>query len=203
MTTSHNTSNAGTPSLHWIIALLLALALALLWFMGYGPGGSKCSQSVAAVTKPVAAVTTPVAAAVAPAVVAAAPVVAAAAPAAALATDAKVFYADAPIPAARVYFASDKTDLPSDSRKTLAEVVAYLKANSAAKASLSGYHDPQGNKARNEELALNRARAVRGELETLGIGKDRVIMQKPVETTGSGNNKEARRVEVAAVVPQK
>jgi hypothetical protein len=35
----------------------------------------------------------------------------------------------------------------------------------------------------------------------LGIGSDRVILQKPVETTGSGKPADARRVEVSVVQP--
>ena len=75
-------------------------------------------------------------------------------------------------------------------------MAAYLKANPHAKAILSGYHDPSGNRASNEQLALNRARAVRERLERGGIDRDRIIMQKPVQTTGSGDSREARRVEV-------
>ena len=32
---------------YWIVAALLALLLLLLWFTGFGPGGSKCKQAMA------------------------------------------------------------------------------------------------------------------------------------------------------------
>jgi K(+)-stimulated pyrophosphate-energized sodium pump len=115
-------------------------------------------------------------------------VVAAAAPAA---------LAGAAPPAAKIYFALDKSVVPADSADRLKDIVAYLKANTKAKAVVSGFHDPTGSLARNEELALNRARAVRGALERAGIKNDRVMMQKPTVTTGDGPPEEARRVEVA------
>ena len=71
-------------------------------------------------------------------------------------------------PKATVYFDSGKADLPADGEKALAEVVAALKANTAAKVQLSGFHDTTGNAAQNEALALNRARAVRAVLEAAG-----------------------------------
>ena len=103
------------------------------------------------------------------------------------------------VPAAKLYFAVDKTDLPVKTNDTLAQVVAYLKANSDAKAAVSGFHDPSGSVARNEELAVNRARAVRGALDQLGIPKERVVMQKPQQSAGTGKPAEARRVEVSVV----
>ena len=192
---STNQSNSGY-GLHFWVALLLALLLLAMWFMGYGPGGSKCipAAAVSAVTTP--ATTEP---APAPATVAAAPVVAA--PVVAAPVAAAVMQAVTSVPAAKVYFALDKTGVPADTDKTLGEVVAYLKANSTAKASVSGFHDPSGSKQHNEDLAKNRAIGVQAALDKLGIGSDRVILQKPVETTGSGKPADARRVEVSIVQP--
>jgi K(+)-stimulated pyrophosphate-energized sodium pump len=183
----------------WItVAVLLALLLLLLWFAGYGPGGAACKRAMLAG----AACETPVAAAagapaaVAPAVVAAPAAAVAAVATAATATATAAASATAP-PAAKVYFALDKSVIPADTRERLAPIVAYLKANANAKASISGFHDPTGSITRNEELALNRAKAVRTALEGLGINKERVLMQKPSVTTGDGPPEEARRVEVA------
>ena len=173
---------------YFIVAALLAALLLLLWLLGYGPGGSACKLPAA----PVAA------APVAAAVVAAAPAVVAPPVAATVAAPTS---AAAMPPAARVYFGLDKTALPADVDKTLAALVAYLKANGSAKASLSGFHDPSGDQAHNEELALNRARAVRAQLEKLGVANDRVVMQKPMATTGTGAPQEARRVEVSVQAP--
>lgn len=174
------TMNPQWPSFsrwHNTVSWLLAALLGLLWLAGYGPGGAACKPlpTIPAISAPSAPSIPPVAAAPAT-------------PPAAIA---------AGIPAARVYFGLDRTELPGDTDKSLAAVVAYLKANPGAKAILSGFHDPSGNRAHNEELALNRARGVRGALGAAGIAEDRVVMQKPVETTGTGASDEARRVEVA------
>jgi K(+)-stimulated pyrophosphate-energized sodium pump len=181
----------------WItVAVLLALLLLLLWFAGYGPGGAACKRAMmagAACDVPAAAapaMVAPAAPAVAPAVApTVAPAVAAAAAPALAATTLP--------PAAKIYFALDKSVVPADTGDRVKQVVAYLKANPKAKALVSGFHDPTGSLARNEELALNRARAVRSALERAGIPNDRVMMQKPTVTTGDGAPEEARRVEVS------
>jgi K(+)-stimulated pyrophosphate-energized sodium pump len=178
---------------YWIVAALLVLLLLLLWFTGFGPGGSKCKQAMAGYC----ADNAPVVAAPAPAaVVAAAPAAVAAAQAAAPAAVAAAPVAAA-LPAAVVYFAKDKFDMPIGADQKLVDVVGYLKANANGKAVLSGFHDPSGNLAHNEELALNRARSVRASLEAAGIVKERVVMQKPAVTAGGGAPEEARRVEVS------
>jgi outer membrane protein OmpA-like peptidoglycan-associated protein len=99
--------------------------------------------------------------------------------------------------AAKLYFETAKTDLPADADATIAQVIAFAKATPAARVSISGFHDPRGNKAMNEELAKNRAKSVKALVMKAGIAEDRINMQKPAETTGSGDNKEARRVEVS------
>jgi K(+)-stimulated pyrophosphate-energized sodium pump len=176
----------------WItVAGLLALLLLLLWFAGYGPGGAACKRApmggAACDTAAVASVAAPMAAA---------PTAVAPALTAVPATPVPAALAALP-PAAKIYFALDKSVIPADTGERLAPIVAYLKANSKAKASISGFHDPSGSIARNEELALGRARAVRTALEKAGIDKERVLMQKPAVTTGDGPPEEARRVEVA------
>jgi len=121
-----------------------------------------------------------------------APVPAASAPAAAPAVPA----AAAPA-AAKVFFGSGSADAPADVAKTLEPIVAFAKANAGAKLAISGFHDPSGNQAVNEEIAKNRAVAVREALKGAGIGEDRIEMKKPEVTTGSGDAAEARRVEVS------
>jgi outer membrane protein OmpA-like peptidoglycan-associated protein/uncharacterized protein YidB (DUF937 family) len=100
-------------------------------------------------------------------------------------------------PALKVYFDSGKTDVASgfaDSAKTLIE---HLKANASSKAVVSGYNDPTGNAAANAELSKNRAKGVATALKAAGIAEDRVVLEKPADTTGSNlSNSEARRVEV-------
>ena len=182
---------------------MLALLLLFSWIAGFGPGGRACkipgmaSKAAPAVSAPAPVVTPKPAAstAVATAATAATP-----AASAAVAKPAPVA-AIAPPPAAKLYFPLDKTTLPPNTVAALLPVVEYLKANNSAKASISGFHDPTGKKARNEELALNRARAARGALERAGISRERIVMQKPQATTGSGGAAEARRVEVAVQSP--
>jgi K(+)-stimulated pyrophosphate-energized sodium pump len=172
------------------VAVLLALLLLLLWFAGYGPGGAACKRALgAACEAPVAA--TPIAPTPAPT-----PAPVAAAPAAAVAA-VPALAAGALPTAAKIYFALDKSVVPADSSERLKDIVVYMKAHPKTKALVSGFHDPTGSLARNEELALNRARAVRGALERMGVKNDRVMMQKPTITTGDGPPEEARRVEVS------
>lgn len=105
------------------------------------------------------------------------------------------------IPVAKIYFAFEKASLPKTAGRTLARVVKYLKANPQAKASVSGFHDPSGNLANNESLALRRAQAVASSMQKMGIAKQRIVLQKPEQTIGSGNAAEARRVEVGVASP--
>ncbi len=99
-------------------------------------------------------------------------------------------------PKAVVYFATGKADISADARDKVGEVIAFLKANAERKAVISGFHDPRGNRAANEELAKNRAKSVRELLRAAGIDEARIEMRKPVETTGDGSLAEARRVEL-------
>ena len=64
---------------------------------------------------------------------------------------------------------------------------------------LSGYHDSTGDPAMNAELAKQRAKAVRAALVVAGVPLQQVLMRKPESTTGSGTDREARRVEIRIV----
>ncbi len=191
------------------VAALLALLLGLLWLSGYGPGGAACKlpMSVAAASVvpavPALAPVAPVPPVEAPApVAAAAPAVTPATMPAAVPPPEPVVAKSVPVPpAARVLFGLSRTALPADVDSALSEVVSFLKRYPDSKVALAGFHDPSGNQAANEELALNRARAVRTRLDQLGIAVERVVMQKPAETTGSGPAAEARRVEVTVQMP--
>jgi outer membrane protein OmpA-like peptidoglycan-associated protein len=99
-------------------------------------------------------------------------------------------------PAVNVYFATGKTDIDAKDREAIATMLTYLKTNPSVKAIISGYHDPRGDKAMNEELAKNRAKSVRDVLIASGVEAGRFDMRKPIESTGTGDNAEARRVEL-------
>jgi outer membrane protein OmpA-like peptidoglycan-associated protein len=64
---------------------------------------------------------------------------------------------------------------------------------------ISGFHDTSGNQRTNEELAKNRAVAVRDALKAAGLDEARIEMRKPEVTTGGGNADQARRVEVTVM----
>ena len=64
---------------------------------------------------------------------------------------------------------------------------------------ISGYHDATGNLEQNQELAKQRALAVRDAIKAgAGVGDERFDMKKPIVSEGSGaTDAEARRVEVS------
>ena len=97
----------------------------------------------------------------------------------------------------RDLFADITAKLQIGAGKTLEMVVAYAKSNPGAKLAISGFHDPSGSQAANEDIAKNRAVAVREALKNVGIAEERVELKKPMATTGSGSPEEARRVEVS------
>ncbi len=197
---------ASFQRVYWTIAAILAFLLLMSWIAGFGPAGRACKiPGLAANSTPAPrTAAAPVAklAAAAEAPKAAAAAMAAAPTTAATTAPATSPASDTPPPlAAKLYFPLDKVTLPPNTVAALLPLVTYLKANEGAKASISGFHDPTGRRARNEELALNRARAARGALERAGIARERIVMQKPQATTGSGGPAEARRVEVAVQRP--
>ena len=171
---------------HGIVGVVLgALLLLLPWTLGIGPNSWRdCLPAEAAAGS-----------AVRPAPATPAPLAPVTSPSAARTEPSPL--AAAPIPKATVYFELDKADLPNNTNTALADVVAYLKAHGSAKALVSGFHDGQGQSVtHNQELALNRARAVSTALDRAGIAPDRIVLSKPPDTLGSGPNDEARRVEV-------
>ncbi len=100
-------------------------------------------------------------------------------------------------PGTKLYFDSGKIDVPADTSEKLKPVIEYVKGNAGTKAAISGYHDPTGDKAQNEELAKNRAKMVRENLRAAGLTEDQILMAKPEQTAATGDLKEARRVEVS------
>jgi outer membrane protein OmpA-like peptidoglycan-associated protein len=94
----------------------------------------------------------------------------------------------------KFYFASGKADLASGALDALGEAIAAAKAGK--KLVLSGFHDATGDPAFNAELAKQRAMVVRDALVGAGVAEARMELKKPEQTTGTGNNAEARRVEV-------
>ena len=94
----------------------------------------------------------------------------------------------------KFYFATGQATLATGANEALVEVVKGVKAGQ--RAVISGYHDSTGNLEKNQELAKQRASSVRDTLVVLGVSDDRIELKKPENSTGTGGNAEARRVEV-------
>ena len=99
-------------------------------------------------------------------------------------------------PEGRVYFELGSDALPADASAVLVRVADAARADSGKVVQISGYHDASGDAAQNAELAKKRALAVRHALEANGVAPDRLVMDKPVMTTGGADAREARRVEM-------
>ena len=97
----------------------------------------------------------------------------------------------------KFYFATGQADLAPGAVDALAEAIAAAQAGSAL--AISGFHDATGSLEANEELAKRRAQAVRDVLAAAGVKPENLQLSKPEVTTGTGNNAEARRVEVSIV----
>ncbi|MET0350691.1 MAG: OmpA family protein [Rhizobacter sp.] len=95
------------------------------------------------------------------------------------------------------YFATGSADLAPGAAEALVTVIKGVEGG--RKAVVSGFHDTTGDARINEELSKLRAQTVRDVLVGLGVPAAKVELQKPAVTTGTGNNAEARRVEVKLV----
>lgn len=164
-----------------ISAILLAVGLAvgIGIHKARGGAGDKAAAPAAAVAAAPAAP--------APAADAAAPVPAAAP----VGDDASVVVDNGVV---KFYFASGKADLATGAVAALGDAVAAAKAGK--KLVISGFHDTTGDPAKNAELAKQRAFAVRDALKGAGVDEASLELKKPEETTATGSNAEARRVEV-------
>jgi len=95
----------------------------------------------------------------------------------------------------KFYFATAKADLAAGANEALAEAVKAVAEGK--KLLVSGFHDATGDQAKNEELAKQRAFAVRDALKALGVAEDKVELKKPEAMIGTGSDAQARRVEVS------
>jgi len=159
-----------------IVALMIVPLLAT-WGLGKAP--AKVAAPI--VTPPAMSAAAPAAAVVPPAPAAA---VAAIAPAVVV------------IDVVKIYFDMGKATLPVDASAKIAPLADKAKA-SGSKLKVSGFHDATGDVAQNQELAKQRAFAVRDQLKSAGVSDDKIDLAKPELTTGTGDNAEARRVEVS------
>ena len=126
------------------------------------------------------------------------------APTPAPAPAAKAVAPPAPAPAAvavslpaKVYFDVGAATIGADGSKTIGAVADLVKKD-GVKIAITGYTDKTGDQARNEELAKNRALAVRDALKAAGVAESVIEMKMPmfVELGTAGGEAEARRVEI-------
>jgi cytochrome c oxidase subunit 2 len=97
----------------------------------------------------------------------------------------------------KIYFASGSKTLTTEDSARIQQAADYLKANPATAVDITGYADQTGGTAANEELAKERAQAVRGALVAAGIDEGRTNLVPPVSVTaGAPDDPEARRVEI-------
>ena len=94
----------------------------------------------------------------------------------------------------KFYFASGKTELASGALEALGDAIAAAKAGKNLV--ISGFHDNTGDAALNADLAKSRAVSVHDALVNAGVAPNSLELKKPEQSAGTGNNAEARRVEV-------
>ena len=95
----------------------------------------------------------------------------------------------------KLYFDLGSSDL-KDVSTEIAPILATLNADKATTAHISGFHDTSGDPGANEEIAKQRAETVMGLLVSRGVQPSRIVLDKPMLSTGDGSPDEARRVEV-------
>ena len=100
-------------------------------------------------------------------------------------------------PYLKVYFDSAKSVVSNEFGEKAAALVEHMKANPTETAVISGFNDPTGDPVANAKLAKARAEAVQQKLAEAGIGKQRTVLEKPAETTGTAaTNAGSRRVDI-------
>jgi outer membrane protein OmpA-like peptidoglycan-associated protein len=97
--------------------------------------------------------------------------------------------------AERIYFEVGQDSLPADAIDVLNRV-AEAARSSGGTVLISGFHDASGDAAANADLAKRRAQRVQHALEANGVTADHLQLSKPAMTTGDGDPKAARRVEL-------
>jgi len=159
--------------LPWLI-LLAALALLLWWFMGRPKPPPPVEAPAAATAPAVEAPAVPAPAAI-PAIVPGLP--------------------------QNVYFDTDSFVVSADGQKAITAALDEIKKDAGAKIAVTGYTDKTGDQKANEELAKNRAKAVRDALTAAGVPVANIEMRPPVFVEIGANapagDPSARRVEIS------
>lgn len=96
---------------------------------------------------------------------------------------------------ASVYFETGSAMIGDEGKATLAGAAAIVAAE-GGNIALTGHTDKTGDAAANEELAKQRALAVRDALMAQGVAESSIVMQPPMFVTGAVNDRAARRVDI-------
>jgi outer membrane protein OmpA-like peptidoglycan-associated protein len=98
---------------------------------------------------------------------------------------------------AKVYFETGSASVGSEGSQMIIAVANAIK-NDNARVVVTGYTDRSGDSVKNEELAKNRAMAVRDALKAAGVTEANIEMKPPlyVEAGAGTTSAEARRVEI-------
>lgn len=101
------------------------------------------------------------------------------------------------MPSLQVYFDTGATRVADEFEEKAARLLEHMKNNPGVTAVISGFNDPTGDAQLNARLSKGRAEAVQQRLVNAGIAKERTLLEKPAETTGTAvSNAASRRVEV-------
>lgn len=88
-----------------------------------------------------------------------------------------------------IFFDVDQYVLKEESKIELDKLVAFLKANATLTIEVSGHTDNTGNKQKNLDLSLNRAKAVLAYLTGQGIAATRLTAKGYADTQAMADNK--------------
>ncbi|MEX3693386.1 DUF937 domain-containing protein [Paraburkholderia sp. BR14263] len=99
-------------------------------------------------------------------------------------------------PSLKVYFDYGKSEVAPDFADKAKDVLAYLKSNPSAKASVSGFTDSSGDATLNAELAMKRAESAKAALVAAGVDQSRISLDKPDTVSGDTSDAKDRRVEI-------
>jgi hypothetical protein len=96
---------------------------------------------------------------------------------------------------ASVYFETGSAAIGDEGKATISGAAAILAAE-GGNVAVTGHTDKTGDAAANEELAKQRALAVRDALMAAGVAESSIVMQPPMFVTGAVNDRAARRVDI-------
>lgn len=95
----------------------------------------------------------------------------------------------------RVYFDTGETTIDGEDRIRIASIAETARSQNREVA-VTGYTDRTGDRAQNQEIAKERAVAVRDALVAEGVAESKIVLDPPAEVTGTGGDEEARRVDI-------